>query len=181
MEKLLKIITAPNKKLSKKAQKVINFDQKLNDFAQNMLYTMMQNNGCGLASIQVEDNKDFIYKETEEYRAQPDIFIIFSDNTPSFIVNAKIIEYSNEIVKMVEGCLSIPNENIDMKISRSVSIKVKYQTLTGENIETELHEMKARIFQHEYDHNQGIIFPQRLNKLEENLFWTKYLKKRKYY
>lgn len=175
----LKIITVPNKKLEKKAQKVSVFDQKLNIFAEKLWYTMEILDGCGLASTQVCDDPSFDLKETETHRAQPSVIAISHEENHIIAVNPEILEYSKETDIQPEACLSIPGEKNSAKIQRSKQIYVQYQTLQGTTIKKRLEDMLARIFQHEYDHTIGKIFPNRLDPAREELFWLKYFERNK--
>ncbi|WP_342261804.1 peptide deformylase [Alphaproteobacteria bacterium endosymbiont of Tiliacea citrago] len=172
---LLKIIKAFDQRLFKKAQKVTVFDDYLEEFSENLRYTMNALGGCGLAAIQVEDDPKFQLKEFDNYRAQPNIIIIQPSDADFLVaINPEITHYSTETDFSQEGCLSIPGKKSVAKIERSISIKVKYQNLQGKEIENTLTNEAARIFQHEYDHNIGILFPQRLESSRENFFWIKY-------
>ena len=77
------------------------------------------------------------------------------------IINPKIIWKSKETVKDWEGCLSIPS--IRGLVSRHRSIKVKYLTRDNQTVETEYNDFLARIFQHEIDHLNGIVFVDRVD------------------
>tara|TARA_Y100000994_G_scaffold96911_1_gene80309 strand:- start:449 stop:811 length:363 start_codon:yes stop_codon:yes gene_type:complete len=73
--------------------------------------------------------------------------------------NPKILKYSNDKVVMEEGCLSYPDEYID--IERPVSVVVKYEDEGKKVHKVKLEGLSARVFQHEYDHMNGIDFTQR--------------------
>jgi|TARA_B100001093_G_scaffold143388_2_gene135859 peptide deformylase len=80
------------------------------------------------------------------------------------IFNPEILESSEEVSIMTEGCLSRPN--LWLMVSRPRLIKVKYQTFKGEEIRTTLSGYVSRVFQHEYDHMLGIDFTQRVSKMK---------------
>lgn len=171
---LLHIITAPDIRLKKKAQNITKFDERIENFANNMIYTMRSSDGCGLAAIQVLDNLEFEELNHDSiYRAQPNIFVMIMDNEiDTAVINPEIISFSEEKKEDTEGCLSLPY--FEAKVQRPFSIKVKYQNIKGEIIMQTLENLNARIFQHEFDHNQGILYPNRLNRLGEALFWKRY-------
>ncbi len=75
---------------------------------------------------------------------------------PTLMINPELLWQSEEIALDWEGCLSIPG--IRAKVPRAVSIKVKYLTLEGEKIECRFDGFIARIFQHELDHLNGVVF-----------------------
>jgi len=87
--------------------------------------------------------------------------------------NPEILETSEELVEMKEGCLTFPF--LFLPIIRPKWVKVKYENDDKENIEEYLHDMSARVFQHEYDHMEGIVFTSLVSK--EKLKY--YEKKRK--
>lgn len=177
--KLLDIIVAPDPKLYKCAQNVTEFDEKLETFVNNMIYTMQENEGCGLASIQVEDDPSFKMKPYENYRAQPNVILVKSDNRLMVIINAQVLEYSTKSSYEPERCLSIPGKKSFSLIKRPESLKIRYNSISGSCIEETLVKEEARIFQHEYDHNIGRLFPNLLEKSREAFFWTKYLERKK--
>ena len=87
--------------------------------------------------------------------------------------NPEIVETSEEMVEMKEGCLTFPF--LFLPIVRPKWVKVKYENVDKETIEEYLHDMSARVFQHEYDHMEGIVFTSLVSK--EKLKY--YEKKRK--
>ena len=91
--------------------------------------------------------------------------------------NPKILEVSDDQVIYNEGCLSIPG--IYKDLYRPAKIRVRYQNLSFNTIEEELEGMPARIFQHEYDHLEGILFIDKLSALQRKLISGKLNKIRK--
>jgi peptide deformylase len=77
--------------------------------------------------------------------------------------NPEFIPLSNDIVKDYEGCLSIPS--IRALVPRYHSIRVSYTDLTGQRLEVDFEGFIARVFQHEYDHLNGLVY---LDKVENN-------------
>ena len=82
---------------------------------------------------------------------------------PTPIINPQIISFSDGLVKGWEGCLSIPG--IRAPVLRHRSVKVKYFDREGNELEVMFEDFVARIFQHEFDHIEGIVF---LDRLEDN-------------
>lgn len=170
--KALKIITAHNAKLKLKAMPVKEFDKNLKEFAKDLIKTTNQHQGAGISSMQVLDDNRFEYNEIPSgYRKQPNIVLI-EINEPIICVNLEIIEYIGEIIESTEGCLSIPNMN--GKVPRYEKVKVKYQDIEGKEKIEEYEKMEAICFQHEFDHSIGILYPNRMEKVQEALFWKKY-------
>jgi peptide deformylase len=112
------------------------------DLVKAMAKTMFENNGIGLAAPQVGIQKR--------------LFIMGNPDLLYTIINPTIIIKEGEIVKDLEGCLSFPN--LWLKVRRSDKIIVKYYDIKGNLINTEFTGLKARVFQHEYDHLDGICF-----------------------
>ncbi len=92
-------------------------------------------------------------------------------------INPQMIEQSTDIVIYNEGCLSIPD--IYRGVERSAKVKVRYQNLLFDTIEEELDGIRARIFLHEYDHLEGILFIDKLSPLQRKLIAGKLNKIRK--
>lgn len=179
MAKQLKIIKAPDNRLNKHAQNITNFKKikkHLEEFIENLIHTMITHDGCGLASTQVEDQPQFELKEHHNYRAQPNIIICKPNDKIIVAINPQILEYSNETDCCTEGCLSIPKQTDE--IPRSTSIIAQYQNIEGETVIRKFEQFEARVFQHEYDHTIGIIYPNRLTSYREKFFWLKYNNKK---
>ncbi len=147
---VLPIIKIGHPTLRKNAQKVEKFDQDLMDLVQRMIETMRVNEGIGLAAPQVNvllrlfviDRKLI----NEEWEAQA-------------YINPEILD-AQGLDTYEEGCLSIPG--IRAEVDRPFKIWVKYQTVEGKVVEEELEGLLARVFQHEYDHLDGILFIDRI-------------------
>ncbi|KAF2956674.1 peptide deformylase [Marinitoga sp. 38H-ov] len=140
MEYKVRIIGDPI--LRKKAKKVEKIDEKFQELLNNMTNVMYKEDGVGLAAPQIGINKRF--------------FIMDDGKKLRKIINPEIIEFLGDEVVYEEGCLSIPGVFINVK--RPEGIKVKYFDENGNEIEEELHDYTARIFQHEYDHLEGVLF-----------------------
>ncbi len=170
---ILKVITVPDKRLSKKAMKVKKFDDNLKKFANDLIETMNSDNAAGIASIQVDDDPRFKYDNVpEEFRPQPSVIIV---NIEDLIVavNAEIIWYSEQKEIGIEGCMSIPN--LPVKVERHTQIHVKYNDLEGnEHIYQCKPGDESICFQHEIDHLNGIITPDHSNAMQQMLLWKKF-------
>lgn len=110
---------------------------------------MAANGGVGLAAPQLGIKKR--------------IFIMGNFTKLIACINPKIISLSADREADLEGCLSFPD--LFMKVKRSATCTVQYQTITGEVIERELTGLESRVFLHEYDHLLGITFDQRVGNL----------------
>lgn len=118
------------------------------EFAQQLVKTMYDNNGLGLAANQV----GFPYA-IFAMRGHPENFVCF---------NPRIIWTDDETIVLEEGCVSFPN--LFVRIKRPRSIRVRFQTPNGEVRTDRFEGISARIFQHELDHLNGVIFYTRANK-----------------
>ena len=147
---LRKIITVPNEVLRKKTQKVKVFDDNLRTLIDDMVETMRDAPGVGLAAPQIGILEQIVvieFGDEEDEEAPAKLYTV---------VNPEITRMSNDKVMGVEGCLSVPG--IVGDVERSTSIVVKGQNRNGQNVKYKLDGWVARIFQHEIDHLSGVLF-----------------------
>lgn len=145
----LKLRFFPDPVLKKKAKKVTTFDRSVRKLAQDMLDTMYENDGVGLAAPQVGASKRLmvidVHAGTEEDPRRPIVFI-----------NPEIIEEEGEMVGQ-EGCLSFPGVFFEVKRARKIT--VKFQNLSGKEMKLECEDnLLCRAIQHEMDHLNGDLF-----------------------
>ncbi len=136
-------------------------DQALQILTDDLLQTMIQSAGVGIAAPQVGITKQLVIvasRPTLRYPNAPEILPI-----PMF--NPQLLEHSDETEKGWEGCLSVPG--IRGLVSRYKSVTVEYQDRDGKPQNRILHDFVARVFQHEYDHLKGIIFIDRVENTTE--------------
>jgi peptide deformylase len=159
---LRKIVTLPEPVLRRKARKIIDFGPELQTLLDDMVETMREAPGVGLAAPQVNVPLRAIvveYGDEGEKEAPPKLYIV---------INPEITRFSMEMETGTEGCLSIPGYVGDVK--RALSITVKGQNRHGKPLKIKANGWLARIFQHEIDHLDGVLFPDRAErvwKLEE--------------
>ncbi|MGB9896790.1 peptide deformylase [Thermanaerothrix sp.] len=147
------IVTVPDPVLRRKAQKVRQFDADLQQLIEDMIETMRAAPGVGLAAPQVGVSQRVIvveYGEDEDEDKPPRLYVV---------VNPEIVEVSAETEMGVEGCLSIPD--LVGEVERYQRIVVKGQNRRGQPIKLKLRGWVARIFQHEIDHLDGVLFTDR--------------------
>ncbi|PLX60847.1 peptide deformylase [Sedimenticola selenatireducens] len=149
---ILNILHFPDPRLRNKAQVVKSFDDDLRKLAADMLETMYQAPGIGLASIQVNDPRRLVVIDVSE-----------NHDDPLCLVNPEILEKHGEH-KMDEGCLSVPG--VYEPVVRATDIKVRAQNLDGEIIEFEADDLLAVCIQHELDHLDGKLFIDNLSSLK---------------
>ena len=128
----------------------------LNQLAVAMHATMTERNGVGIAAPQVYVSKRVIIVASRPNLRYPDA----PEMDKVVMVNPEILEKSEATVLGEEGCLSVPDER--GQVARAETIKVRYLTLQGEQVETVYTGFPARIVQHEVDHLDGILFIQRI-------------------
>lgn len=129
-------------------------------FSQNLVKFMYENNGLGLAANQVGTPYRIF-----AMRGAPENFVCF---------NPKIITYSDQTVSLEEGCLTYPG--LLVKIKRPEFIRVRFQTPNGETLTKQFIGMSARVFQHEIDHLDGIVFYNKANKFHREQAMRKWKK-----
>jgi peptide deformylase len=155
---LRKIVTLPDPILRRKAHPVTRFDTDLQSLVDDMVETMRVAPGVGLAAPQVGIPSRVIvveYPEDEEQEDAPKKLFI--------VVNPEIKETSAETELGIEGCLSIPGLNGE--VERALAVTVKGQTRHGQAFKIKAKGWLARIFQHEVDHINGVVFTDRATKV----------------
>lgn len=131
------------------------FDDNLAALAHKMLLTMQQANGVGIAATQVFSRAAMFIMASNPNERYPDAPVM----VPTVVINPKILSASSATEMGIEGCLSIPGKRLS--IARHSQIEVQYQLLDGQLQQQVLQGFVARIFQHEYDHLQGITLLER--------------------
>jgi peptide deformylase len=151
---LLTILTDENPRLRLKSHKVTKFDRNLRDLAQNMLESMDNANGIGLAAPQVGVLQRLIVIDIPK-----DLEFQGSEPFHAVVVNPEIIKCSGEQIGE-EGCLSVPDWYGEVK--RYEFITVRGQDVTGKPIRIKAEGLPARCLQHEIDHLDGILFTDKI-------------------
>jgi len=137
--------------------------QKLID---DMIDTMIEYHGVGLAAPQVHEELRLFVAVLDANESGE------SDSEPTVIINPEINTASSEIVEGWEGCLSIPD--IRGRVPRAREITVHALDRRGEAIELDLRDFPARVFQHEADHLDGVLFFDRMSSFETLTFLDEY-------
>jgi peptide deformylase len=158
---LRKIVTLPEPVLRRKAHAVTQFDKDLQTLIDDMVETMRDAPGVGLAAPQIGLAERLIVVEYYEREEDEEI-----ENAPKKVwalVNPEIIKASEEKVMGVEGCLSIPN--LVGEVERHAAIQVKGLNRHGKPVKIKAEGWLARIFQHEIDHLNGVLFTDRATRV----------------
>jgi len=150
---LREIITIPNLTLRKKARKVTDFGKDFQELVTDMLDTVRDAPGVGLAAPQVSESLRVIVVEfgDEEDGEKPKKLYV--------VANPELINASEDMVIGVEGCLSVPE--LVGEVERHNAIVVKGQNRFGKPTKIKASGWLARIFQHEMDHLDGVLYPDR--------------------
>ncbi|MEL4895199.1 peptide deformylase [Crocosphaera sp. Alani8] len=158
----LEIAQVGNSILRQKAEMVRNIgDEKLQQLIDRLLTTARDANGVGIAAPQVYQSYRLFIICSRPSPRYPDAPLM----EPTAMINPSIISHSDEIVKGWEGCLSVPD--VRGLVPRYREIIVEYLDRYGESHRQELSDFVARIFQHELDHLDGILFIDRVEKSED--------------
>ena len=152
------IVTLPDPVLRRKARTVTRFDAELQTLIDDMIETLRDAPGVGLAAPQVGVSDRLIVVEYPEDDEQED-----APKKLSVVVNPEIKETSAETEMGIEGCLSIPG--LQGEVERSLAVTVKGQTRRGQPVKIKAKGWLARIFQHEIDHLNGVVFTDRATKV----------------
>lgn len=151
------IITLPHPVLRRKARKVTDFGPELQNLIDDMVETMRAAPGVGLAAPQVNVSQRLIvveFGDEEDETAPTKLFMV---------INPEITRSSRELVKGTEGCLSVPD--IVGEVERSVRVTVKGMNRYGQPLKIKAKGWLARIFQHEIDHIDGVLFVDRAEQV----------------
>ena len=162
------IITEPNKilrQVSKPVEKVGDEERKL---MKDMLETMYQANGIGLAAIQIGVPKRIIVMDISKENEK---------KNPIFLVNPVIISRSSDTSVYEEGCLSLPGHFAE--IERPAECKVEYIDYDGKKKEIKAKGLLSTCIQHEVDHLNGVLFIDYLSKLKKDMIVKKLVKHKK--
>ncbi|NIS82352.1 MAG: peptide deformylase [Anaerolineales bacterium] len=155
------IITNPNPTLRQRAKKVRRVTPAVQALIDDMIATMRAANGVGLAAPQVDVSQRVITIEYREETEDPE-----KENSPAklyVVVNPEIVRHSSEIVTGNEACLSIPG--YFGEVERYQNVTVKGLDRDGKPFRLRAHGWLARIFQHEIDHLEGVLFIDRASEV----------------
>lgn len=160
---ILPILCFPDPRLHKLAQPVVAVDERVRALVSDMLATMYDANGIGLAATQVDVHERVVVIDVSEERDQPLV-----------VINPEIVWTSDETVVGDEGCLSVPG--IYDGVQRAAAVHVRALDLDGQPRTIEAEGLLAVCLQHEMDHLQGKVFVEYLSPLKRNRIKTKMIK-----
>ncbi|AWI52277.1 peptide deformylase [Aquabacterium olei] len=161
---LLPILHFPDPRLHTVAKPVAQVDDRIRRLVDDMLETMYDAKGVGLAATQIDVHERVVVIDTSEER-----------NQPMVLINPEIIWASDEMIVWEEGCLSVPT--IYDKVDRHARVRVRATNRDGEVYEFDADELLAVCVQHELDHLKGKVFVEYLSPLKRNRIKTKLIKR----
>ncbi|MFZ2025055.1 MAG: peptide deformylase [Microgenomates group bacterium] len=159
---LLQIAQLGQSVLRKKSSVVFSIkNSSIQALIKNLTATLMDVNGVGIAAPQVYQAIQLFIIASHPNPRYPNA----PNMKPTAVINPSILSYSKEIVTDWEGCLSVPG--IRALVPRSKTIAVEYITKEGKKVKKTYRDFLARIFQHEFDHLQGIVFLDRVKTTQD--------------
>jgi peptide deformylase len=144
--------------LRRPAEPVVAIDDEIRAICAQMVEAMLRANGAGLAAPQIGISKRII--------------ILDVDGAFHILINPELVETSDEVAEVVEGCLSVPG--VDAPVERAVRAVVEGTTLDGETVRIEGEGLLARAIQHEMDHLNGNLFLDRLSPAKRKSLLKEY-------
>jgi len=164
MAKKLQILIFPDPRLRKIAEKITKFDKSLQNLADDMLLTMYDANGIGLAATQVNRHVRLVVMDISDNRDDPRIFV-----NPSY----RVLKDHN-LFEFEEGCLSIPGFN--ETIARPDKIELTWQDISGKEHMDSPEGLLTVCIQHEIDHLDGKLMVDYVSALKRDRVRSKLLK-----
>jgi len=160
-----KIVLLADPVLRQKASPIDRVDDGIRQLLDDMVETMYEAVGIGLAAPQIGISKRLIVMDCAK-----------DDNPPEIwkMINPEIISRSEETTKMEEGCLSIPGYNGD--VTRPAEVTVRYMDIEGNSQEMTATGLLAACVQHEIDHLDGVLFIDYLSRLKRDMILRKIAK-----
>jgi peptide deformylase len=161
---LLTILTYPDPRLHKVATPVAVVDDRIRRLVDDMLETMYDSQGVGLAATQVDVHERVIVMDTSDTRDRPLV-----------LINPEIVDRSPARVVREEGCLSVPT--VYDKVERHERVTVRALDREGRTFDLACDELLAVCVQHEMDHLAGRVFVEYLSALKRDRIRTKMIKR----
>ena len=163
----LDIVTWPDEVLAAEAE-TIEVTPELQEFIEDMIETMYESDGVGLAAPQVGESVRLVCVDQTGPKLREDLRVY---------INPEIVERSEETVESEEGCLSCPE--LAVKVDRHERIKVKALDREGNEVCVDADGFLAIVLQHEIDHLDGVTLADRLGRLKKGLYKKKAMKWKK--
>ncbi len=161
----LPILIAPDPRLKRRAEPVVRTDKALFRLADDMLETMYESAGVGLAAPQVGILQRVIVADVTSKDSEPN---------PIIMVNPEIVSTGDEEIATEEGCLSLPGQFAD--VERPERVTVRYLDTEGHEQVRELSGLESVCVQHEIDHLEGVLFVDRIGRFRRDRIFEKLVK-----
>jgi peptide deformylase len=159
------LVILPDPKLRLISEPVTKITDEIRRLADDMLETMYDAPGVGLAAIQIGVPRRVVTMDVSKSEGE---------RQPLVLINPEIVWTSEEMRVYEEGCLSIPEYYEE--VERPDRIRFRYMNLQGETVEQEAGELMATCVQHEIDHLNGVLFIDHISKLKRDRVMTKFKK-----
>ncbi|PWK68419.1 peptide deformylase [Aminobacter sp. AP02] len=159
------LILLPDPLLREQSKPVERIDDGVRKFARDMLDTMYDAPGIGLAAIQVGEPIRLIVIDLAKEGEEP---------APRIVINPEIVTSSDDRAVYEEGCLSIPDYYAE--VERPATVRVKYLDEHGKQQEVDADGLLATCLQHEIDHLNGVLFIDYISKLKRDMVMKKFKK-----
>ena len=156
---ILKILTYPDKFLTKPTKPIENIDEKIQNLIEGMASTMYQAPGIGLAAIQVGCDKSLLVYDVSDRDEKRSLHVL---------INPRIVSSEGTTISEEEGCLSVPDFQADVK--RAASILVEGVDREGKPLRIEAQGLLSVMLQHEIDHLNGILFIDHISSLKRGIY-----------
>lgn len=166
---ILKIVLAPDPQLKLCSEVVKNVDKSIRKLVDDMFETMHHHSGLGLAAVQVGVHKRILVTSIPKSYEDIDDKIpgYLATSGPLCVINPEILETSQELVLLKEGCLSIPEQSSEVK--RPKYLTIKFLDYNGKEQIMRTQGWLARCLEHEIDHLNGLLFINHLSRLKYDL------------
>lgn len=162
------ILVLPDPRLRAVADPIDQIDDSIKQLAKDMLDTMYDAPGIGLAAPQIGELWRIVVMDLAKEDEKPD---------PIVMINPEILKFSDEMVVTEEGCLSIPE--LYYEVERPAEVTVRYTDLEGQMVERAATDRLAICIQHELDHLDGVLYIDYLSRLKRDRVLKKFQKAEK--
>lgn len=162
------LVLLPDPILREISKPIEHIDSNIQKLADDMLQTMYDAQGIGLAAIQIGVPLRMLVVDISEKETQKE---------PLVVINPEILWLSDERNIYKEGCLSIPEYYAE--VERPKQLRIRYRNREGKRIETEADDLLATCLQHEIDHLNGCLFIDHISKIKRDMVIRKFKKRAK--
>jgi peptide deformylase len=170
---VMTVLEVPDPRLRLVAEPVETVDDSIRTLVADMIETMYDFSGIGLAATQVGIQKRVLVIDLQDEQGEDEKPI----KNPRAYINAEILSVSDEMSTYNEGCLSIPEQYAE--VDRPARCRVKWLDETGAEHEEDFDGLLSTCMQHEIDHLDGVLFIDHISRLKRDMVLKKLAKQRK--